>query len=327
MTKSSSDSRPVRLGIVGLGAFGRLHALTASGLAEAQTVALVDLEETALNDISDRLPGAGCWTVLDQALEESETEAWVVATSTDSHVRLTKTLLEAGKPVLLEKPIAEDFSKAQSLRSLVNPDSSNLMLGHLLLFNSEFCQLLKEVACRGPIDFIDCVRHRPAVTLDRYPGETPFHLTMVHDLYMVQVLKNRADPLQLNSQVHQTADGACDLALAQLQWGDGTMASLTASFMTPPGMPIDGFDRMEVFGRGWSARIQANPRPFEIWDDRAGWPIGLEIQSEKNSTTGMLAEQLRCFCRVVRGLQSVPVGATYEDALQVQRWLEQLVGR
>ena len=40
--------------------------------------------------------------------------------------------------------------------------------------------------------------------------------------------------------------------------------------------------------------------------------------------TGMMAEELRCFCRVVRGRQGVPVGATYEDAMQVQRWMDRL---
>ena len=37
-----------------------------------------------------------------------------------------------------------------------------------------------------------------------------------------------------------------------------------------------------------------------------------------------MAEELRCFCRVVRGLEDVPVGATYADAIQVQRWMDKL---
>ena len=51
----------------------------------------------------------------------------------------------------------------------------------------------------------------------------------------------------------------------------------------------------------------------------------LEIRPGPVGATGMLAEELRCFCRVVRGLQPVPVGATYADALQVQAWMEKLV--
>jgi hypothetical protein len=82
---------------------------------------------------------------------------------------------------------------------------------------------------------------------------------------------------------------------------------------------------MEVFGTGWSARIIPNPRPIEVWDDsRASWPLPLEIRAGAGGATGMMAEELRCFCRVVRGLQGVPKGATYQDAVQVQEWMDKL---
>ena len=77
-------------------------------------------------------------------------------------------------------------------------------------------------------------------------------------------------------------------------------------------------------GKGWAARLHPNPRPIEVWDDRANWPMMLEIRTDPMSPSGMMAEELRCFCRVVRGLEPVPVGATYQDAVQVQRWLDRL---
>jgi predicted dehydrogenase len=320
---------PVKMGVVGLGDFGRLHASTLAGLAESNLVALVTRRQASLQAVADRFPGVPGWTELDLALAESDAEAWVVASSTAAHVSITQRLLAAGKSVLLEKPIAENLWEAESLAPLVQSDSGNLMLGHILLFNSEFRQLKDEVAQRGPIQYIDCVRHRPATLVDTYPDESPFHLTMVHDLYLAQVLMDRVEPAHFSAQshtAHHTAHhgGACNLALAQLQWSDGKLASFAASFLTPAGMPGDGFDRMEVFGQNWVARIRANPRPIEVWDEKARWPMGLEIRADQEGSSGMLAEQLRCFCRVVRSEQAVPIGATYQDAMQVQRWLEKL---
>ena len=89
-------------------------------------------------------------------------------------------------------------------------------------------------------------------------------------------------------------------------------------------MGLEAFDRMEVFGAGWAARINANPRPIELWDDRARQPMTLEIRADPAAPSGMLAEELRCFCRVVRGLEPVPVGATYQDAMQVEGWVDRL---
>ncbi len=317
--------QPVKIGVIGLGRFGRLHSLTLAGLAETELVGVVARRQASLDKMKTELPDVRGWLDLDQAIAESGAEAWVVACSTAEHVPVTKKLLQAGKRVLLEKPISELLAEAESLTLLVNSDSSNLMLGHIVLFNSEFKQLREEVSKRGGLSFIDCVRHRPASIVKDFPGENPLQAAMVHDLYAVQVLMNRSEPEQFSSQFHRTESGAVDLALAQLQWSDGTLASFAASYLTPSGMPPRGFDRMEVFGQGWSARISPNPRPIEVWDERAAWPMVLEIRADAGGPSGMMAEELRCFCRVVRGLEAVPVGATYADALQVQRWMDRLL--
>ena len=315
---------PVRIGVIGLGRFGRLHALTLSGLAEAELVGVVARRAASLDKLRTELPMVPGWTDLDRAIVESNAEAWVVACTTSEHVAVTRRLLDAGMKVLLEKPVAETLTEAESLRPLVAVNSANLMLGHIVLFNSEFRALRDEADRRGSLSFIDCVRHRPATIVRDFPGENPLQAAMVHDLYAVQVLMNRADPQRYSAQFHRTRDGAIDLALAQLQWSDGTLASFAASYLTPAGMPPRGFDRMEVFGNGWSAKIAPNPRPIEVWDEQARWPMALEIRADETGPTGMMAEELRCFCRVVRGIESVPIGASFDDALQVQRWMDRL---
>ena len=310
--------------MIGLGRFGRLHALTLAGLAEARLTGLVARRPASLESLTQELPGVPTWTNLDQAIEESGAEAWVVACSTASHVTVTRQLLAAGKKVLLEKPVADNLRDAMSLAPLVHPDSGNLMMGHIVLFNSEFQQLLDEVRQRGRISYLDCVRHRPASIVKQFPGENPLHAVMIHDLYATQVLLDRAEPDFFSACYHRTNAGEIDLALAQLRWTNGPVASFAASYLTPAGMPPRGYDRTEVFGDGWSARINPNPRPIEVWDSQARWPLALDIRAGDSGATGMMAEELRCFCRVVRGQQSVPVGATYADAIQVQRWMDRL---
>lgn len=320
----TTNSDPVKIGVIGLGRFGRLHSVTVAGLAEAELVALVARRVESLRAIAAEHPGVPSWISLDQAIHESGAEAWVVACTTAAHVDVTKRLLAAGKKVLLEKPISESLEEARSLVSFVAPDSSNLMLGHIVLFNSEFQQLRDEVRRRGSISYIDCVRHRPATTVALYPGENPLHAVMVHDLYATQVLVDREEPTTFSAQYHRTKNGEIDLALAQMNWPSGIVASFAASYLTPSGMPPRGFDRTEVFGDGWCARISPNPRPIEVWDTQASWPLALEIRAGASGSTGMMAEELRYFCQVVRGRLPVPVGATYADAVQVQEWMEKL---
>lgn len=324
MTKHRFD--PVRIGVIGLGSFGRLHALTAVGLAETELVALVGRSQGSRDRMHSELPDTPIWSIddLQQAIDKSAAEAWIVASATASHIPITEQILAAGKVALVEKPLAIKLDEAKKLAPRVKPDSSNIMLGHILLFNSELRQLQDEIKARSPIVYINCVRHRPTALVEMFPDETPLDLTMVHDLYVVQALTHRREPTHISARVHHTPTRRMNLAVAQLQWDDGAIASFTASFLTPQGMGGDGFDRMEVFGDQWAARINANPRPIEIWDDRARYPMTLEIRADPTAPSGMLAEQMRCFARVVRGLEPVPVGATYHDAMQVQGWLEKL---
>lgn len=280
--------------------------------------------QASIDVLNNELPSVRGWTDLDRAIRESGAEAWVVACSTSDHVPVAKKLLAAGKTVLLEKPIADNLPDAKQLAPLVKPDSGNLMLGHIILFNTEYRVLSEEVRRRGSLSFIDCVRHRPASIVEQFAGENPLEATMVHDLYAVQMLVDRAEPSRFNAQYHRRPNGAIDLALAQLKWPSGVVASFAAGYLTPTGMAPRGFDRTEVFGDGWSARICPNPRPIEVWDENAHWPMPLEIRTDPHAPTGMMAEELRCFCRVVRGEQPIPPGATYFDALQVQQWLAKL---
>lgn len=315
---------PVRIGVVGLGRFGRLHALTAQGLTETELVGIVGRREASLQALAPELPGVAGWTNLDEAIQKCDAEAWIVACSTSEHVSVTHKLLAAGKTVLLEKPIADDLREAESLRPMLRADASNLMLGHILLFNSEFRGLQAEANERDSISYIDTVRHRPASIVTAFPGENPLYATMVHDLYLVQALLHGAEPHGFSAQYHRTPSGAIDMASAQLRWPAGTVATFTSSYLTPAGMAPRGFDRMEVFGAGWAARVEPNPRPFVVWAEQASWPMALEIRTDSSGPSGMMAEEQRAFCRVVRGEMPVPVGARYDDGLQVQRWMDRL---
>jgi predicted dehydrogenase len=320
----SNRFEPVKIAVAGIGNFGRFHAATLMGLAEAELVGGVGPDADSRAAFQELAPAVPVWADIDTALKECDAEAWIVATTTRAHIAVARQILEAGKHVLLEKPIADNVKDAESLTPLVSVDSNNLMMGHIVLFNSEFRELRAQIEKRGAPRYIDAVRHRGTSTLEAFPGESPFHLTMVHDLYCVQVLVNGAEPSRFSGQTACTPTGEINLALGQLQWDNGITASLTASFMSPPGMYDDGFDRLEVFGDGWSARLLPNSRPFELWDAQAQSPMGSEIRAEGAGPSGMMAEEHRCFCRVVRGLESVPLGARYKDAIQLLRWIDHL---
>lgn len=316
--------QPVRIGVVGAGRFGSAHVRTLQGLTEAQCVAVVDRDRSAVEALVSDGSNATGYTDLDEAMASAGVDAWLVAVSTSAHVVVAEKLLSSGYPVLLEKPIAQSVGEAEKLAPLVADDSANLMLGHIMLFNSEIRVALAEVGRRGPFKFADFIQHRPAAHMDLFPGEHPFSLVMIHDLYLLQRFMGGREPSKCHALARRDSRGRCDLGLAELIWEDGTVARLSASFCCPPGMPEDGFDRIELFGEGWSLRLDPNPRPLMVWDERTRSPLALEICLDDPAPSGMLAEELRCFSRVVRGVVPVPVGARFQDGLQVMNWIDRL---
>ena len=315
--------RAVRIGVIGVGRFGGLHARTLAGLAEADLVAIVETNAAARSAISVELPGVPCWDDLEQALAHSGAEAWVIATQTASHIPLAERLLATGAAVLVEKPLAPSRAEAARLAPLVAPDSRNLMLGHILLFAPEFRRLAQEAGARGGLTYMQATRHRPALTFEQFGGESPLRLLMIHDLYMTLLLARGAEPERATAALHARPGGGVDLAIARLEWPDGLWATLTASYLAPVGMPSDGFDRLELYGQGWAALMELNPQPLTLWAERAEWPMSLAIDADPLAPSGWLAEELRCFCRVVRGAEP-PLGCRYQDGLQLMGWIERL---
>jgi predicted dehydrogenase len=315
---------PVRVIVVGAGNFGRMHARTIAGLAEAQLVGVVEPDPRAIELLRQSVPDIKSWSGLDEALAQRNAEGFVVATRTALHLPIAEQILRAGFKVLVEKPLSSDAATAERLAPLIAEHSANFMSGHVVLFAPKFRRLARECRQRTPIKYFHAVRHRPVTTADLYPEENPFRLTMVHDLYLALALTDGAEPVRLSGRLRPRADRGFDLALADVCWPNGIWGSFAASFLTPRGMPADGFDRWEIFGGGWAARLSLNPQPLELWSDSAEWPIGLDIDDNPAAPSGWLAEELRQFCRVVRGLSPVPLGARYQDALRVQSWIEQL---
>ncbi|NIM94030.1 MAG: Gfo/Idh/MocA family oxidoreductase [Anaerolineales bacterium] len=318
-----NELKQVRIGVVGVGRFGRLHALTLAGLSEAELVAIVDTDEEARQSIQKELPGIPVWEDLATALGESEAEAWVIATRPATHIPLSTQTLSAGCKVLIEKPLAQSYAEAEELLDFIDQGSEDVMLSHTLLFVAEIKQLLTEIRERGEVIYFHSFRHRPA-SLWHPERSTPLRELMVHDLYLAYVIVEGEEPIQFSARIHPRKGGGSDLALVDLAWENDLWGSFTASFITPPGMGHEGYDRIEVYGQGWAARLELVPQPLEIWTDRAEWPLGLDIYADPDSPSGWLAEELRHFCRVVRGEAQVPFGARYEDALRIMDWLERL---
>ena len=154
---------PIKTAVLGVGAFGALHARTLRALPEAQLMALGDRVLPKAEQLARELGVPHVFTTVKELIERNLADALVIATHTETHVPIAKAALAAGLHVLIEKPVAGNLADVQSLAELCRTADRVAMAGHICLFHSLVAPLIGRVQQQG-FRSAHFVRHRPART-------------------------------------------------------------------------------------------------------------------------------------------------------------------
>jgi predicted dehydrogenase len=209
-----------RIAVIGVGYMGRFHAEKFAASPAAELVAVVDADEVRAKEIAAAL---GCAHAADYRPLLARIDAACVAVPTERHHAVVRDCLDAGVPVLVEKPLSRTLEEADSLLELARSKGLVLQVGHLQRFNPAFQALAAE---GGRPLFIDIERLAPFkargtdvdVVLD----------LMIHDLDLVLALA-RAPIEQVSASGFRVLTDAIDIANARIEFADGCIASVSAS--------------------------------------------------------------------------------------------------
>jgi len=130
-----SVSSPLRAGVIGAGVFGGYHAGKYAQHADTQLVAIFDPDVDRAQALAET-HGAQGYTILDEFL--ANVDVVTIASPGFTHGDMAQKVLEAGKPVLVEKPLAETAEQAHALAALAAQKGLVLACGHQerLVFNA-----------------------------------------------------------------------------------------------------------------------------------------------------------------------------------------------
>src|SRR6187455_435814 len=111
---------PETLGIamVGCGGIARSHAFALTKVPNAKLIASVDIDEEAAIRFKERFGFETHSTDLDAVLARDDVDAVVISTSSKSHGPLIIKALEAGKHVLVQKPMTASVEEARAALAL-----------------------------------------------------------------------------------------------------------------------------------------------------------------------------------------------------------------
>jgi predicted dehydrogenase len=136
--------------LAGCGGIGRSHAAAIRALPNARLIAAVDIDEERARSFAERF-GAETYAIdLGQVLDRDDVDAVVVTTANDLHASLTIQALEAGKHVLVQKPMALSLAEADDMIAAADRSGKQLMVSFFEFFHPAF-KRAKELVDQGLI--------------------------------------------------------------------------------------------------------------------------------------------------------------------------------
>ncbi|HSD62390.1 MAG TPA: Gfo/Idh/MocA family oxidoreductase, partial [Ignavibacteriaceae bacterium] len=128
----------LKIGIIGAGHLGRLHAKMLIGISNCSLVGIYDINELKSKTISEEF-GTEIFEKQEDLLEK--VDAVSIAATTSAHYEIAKECLQKGKHVFIEKPITATIPQAEELVKLAADRNLNLQVGHIERFNPALVSL------------------------------------------------------------------------------------------------------------------------------------------------------------------------------------------
>ncbi len=253
--------KPLRLALFGLGRAGRFHLQSIRQAGGVKLLHVVDVDEGVARSVAEEWDCQGS-TDPTAALEDSQVDAVIVATPTQTHHDYILNALDHGKVVFTEKPLGTGLEEIDTCYRRAEEKGLPLFLGFMRRFDPSFADLAARVHS-GEIGQLQLLRTTsrdcPLPSMDYIKtSHGIFHDCIVHDLDMVRFIV-REDPVEAfaygSSFIEEIgAVGDIDTVLVSLKFPSGLLCSIDISRHA-----VYGYDqRIEAFGD--KGMIQAENR-------------------------------------------------------------------
>lgn len=204
---------------------------------------------------------------------DAEVDAVIIATPAGSHYALASSALEAGKHVLVEKPLALDLADAERLVSMTEERGLVLMVGHTYLYNDALSVLARQIdeGVIGDIYYFDLKRLNLGIA--RTDVNAWWNLAP-HDISILLRLRGGRLPSEVSATgASFIQKGIEDTVFARLNWDDGVIAHIHVSWLSPDKvrhMTVVGSRKMAVFDELAAHPVSVYDKGIELMPAEAG---------------------------------------------------------
>ncbi|WP_138465935.1 inositol 2-dehydrogenase [Poseidonocella sp. HB161398] len=241
----------LRVGLLGAGRIGQVHAVNIAGHARSELAAVSDVFTAASESLAAKYGARAASS--EEILADPSIDAVLVATSTDTHSDLIEKATAAGKAVLCEKPVDLSLARALECQRRAAAAGQPVMIGFNRRFDPNFAAMKAalEAGEIGKAELLSVTSFDPApppVSYIKVSGGL-FRDMMIHDFDMAAFLMG-GRPATVQATGSAIVDpaigeaGDVDTAVVTLTYADGRIAVIKNSRRA-----VYGYDqRVELLG-------------------------------------------------------------------------------
>jgi predicted dehydrogenase len=312
-------SAKLNIALIGAGLIGRAHLERLDASPDCACAAICDPTEAAKSLAAER--GLAWFPSPRAMLAALKPDGAIIATPNALHVPQAIECLEAGVPVLVEKPLAESVAAAKRLVEAQGRTGVAVLGGHHRRHNpivKAARRLVQEgrlgrlvavnslFLIRKPDDYFD-------VTWRREAGGGPVLINLIHDIDNLRFICGEIESVQALTSNATRGFAVEDTAALIFRFANGALGTATVSDVTPSPWSWElSSGENKVYPRrdghcyliaGSEGSLSLPKLEFWSYEGKPGWWEPLQRDTLALEPVEPLAEQIRHFCAVIGGTE------------------------
>lgn len=274
----------IGIGVIGYGYWGPNLVRNFTDLGRCRVTAVSDLDRSRLDVVNRRHPGIATTRSALELIARPDVDAVVVATPVSTHFDLSRAALEAGKHVLVEKPLASSSDEAQALIDLAAARRRVLMVDHTFVYTGAVRKIRELVAGGdvGDVYYYDSVR----VNLGLFQNDVDVLWDLaVHDLSIMDFVLERHPVAVSATGLAHVAGSPANIAYLSMFFDSPVIAHVHVNWLAPVKVrqtliggsrrmivydDLEPSDKVRVYDRG----ISLDPGPESVYAMKIGYRAG-----------------------------------------------------
>jgi predicted dehydrogenase len=309
-------SRTLKVGVIGLGFFGSRHARIYAEHPAAELVAVCDSDPGRVAAVAGET-GARGFENFHALLALPGLDAVSICLPDRLHEDAAVAAAEAGKTILLEKPLAHEAAAADRIVAAVEENGARLMVGHILRFDPRYVQTFHAAAPEllGAPIHLRAKRNGIRSTARRLGAASSILFYMgVHDVDAMQWIARSRIARVYAQKIELLGTGNEDALYAVVNFENGAIGSIDYSWAWPDGL-MNGFrSSLEIIGTRSAAYLDCTDQGFHVVEEGGTSGGDTHLWPEINGRiAGDLADELDHFVKA--SLSGRPYAQHYREAL------------